>query len=341
MPDLSMAAQIGIGLLLTWITVIVNVVTLNVGKWIPNIGAIFKIIVMGAIVFGAIQYTQQYGMANPLNVESMTPSWGSSLQYLSVIIYGMLGFELVSAGSKEMKDPARDVPTGIFVSGLIVIVLYVAATVAILAAIPAAEVNLVEGLMETLYLFFGQSEAGRLFALVLGIGALYTFFSNGVTWMLGCNRAMAEAAFEGEFPRVLAYEHPTFGTPVGAAVITGIVSTVVLLLYGFLAASKEELFWSLFAFSAVIFLIPYIILVFAFLRMRNIDPDRRRPFRVPGGSTMARLITFSCAGLLGLSMFLFCYTPGEGMQWPVFTGAVVVTACGELVIRLTEWRRST
>jgi len=339
MPDLSLSSQIGIGVLLTWIAVIVNVVTLNVGKWIPNIGAVFKIVVILAIVFGAIRYTQDHGMANPLTFESIKPSWGSSLQYLSVIIYGMLGFELVSAGAQEMKNPARDIPSGIFISGLLIIVLYVAATIAILAAIPAAEVNLVEGLMETLYLFFDQTQAGRLFALVLGIGALYTFFSNGVTWALGCNRSMAEAAAEGEFPAVFAYELPHSGTPAGAAVMMGIASTLVLVLYGFLAGSKEELFWSLFAFSAAIFLIPYIILVFAFLRMRQKDAARHRPFRVPGGTVFAALITYSCAGILTLSMILFCYTPGEGMQWPVFTGAVVITALGELIIRITEIRR--
>jgi amino acid transporter len=340
MPDLSMASQIGIGIFLTWTTVFVNVVTLNVGKWIPNIGAIFKVIVMGAIILGAVNYTEVHGMANPLTLESMTPAWGSSLQYISVIIYGMLGFELVSAGAKEMKNPARDIPAGIFVSGLIIIVLYTAATVAILAAIPAAEINLVEGLMETLYLFFGQSEAGRLLALVLGIAALYTFFSNGVTWALGCNRSMAEAAAEGDFPKILAREHPRAGTPVGAALVMGIISTLILLLYGFLAGSKEELFWSLFAFSAIIFLMPYIILVFAFLRMRKSDPSRHRPFRIPGGNAVATIIAWTCAGLIAVSMFLFCYTPGDGVQWPVFLGAVLVTIIGELIIRLTEKQRN-
>lgn len=339
MPDMTMATQIGIGIALTWITVFVNVVTLNVGKWIPNIGAILKVVVMAAIVFGAILYTREHGMANPLTFASMTPSWGSSLQYISVIVYGMLGFELVSAGANEMKNPARDIPLGIFVSGLVIIVLYTATTIAILAAFPAAEINLVEGLMETLYLFFGESEAGRLFALFLGIGALYTFFSNGVTWALGCNRAMAEAAAEGEFPKMLAREHPRAGTPVGAAVIMGVISTLTLLLYGFLAGSKEELFWSLFAFSAVIFLIPYVILVFAFLRMRKIDRERHRPFRIPGGDGIAALMACVCAGFIAVSMFLLCYTPGDGMQWPVFIGALVVALIGEAIIRLTEYRR--
>lgn len=339
MPGLSLGMQIAIGIALTWIAVALNSITLKVGKWVPNLGAITKIIIILAIMGGAAVYTQTHGMANPLTVETLMPSWDTSVQYLSVIVYGMLGFELASAGSAEMKNPARDVPRAILVSGLIIIVLYTCATIAILAAIPAGDIDLVEGLVDTLYLFFGDSELGRGFALALGIGALYTFFSNGVTWSLGCNRAMAEAASEREFPAMLAVEHARLGTPIGAAVTMGIVSTAVLLAYGFTAASNGDLFWSLFAFSAVIFLIPYILLVFAFARMRRIDPDRPRPYRVPGGDGIARLLSWSCGALLSLALVLFIYTPGAGIEWPVLSGAVLVLTIGEITIRVTEKAR--
>ena len=90
-------------------------------------------------------------MANPLTFETLKPDWGNSLQYIPAIIYGMLGFELVSAGSEEMRDPARDVPRAIFISGAIIIVLYLLGTMAVLAAIPAGDINLVEGLIDTLH----------------------------------------------------------------------------------------------------------------------------------------------------------------------------------------------
>ena len=122
----------------------------------------------------------------------------------------MLGFELVSAGSAEMKNPGRDVPWAILISGTIIIV-YTAATAAILAALPPGEINLVEGLVDTLHRFFGGSAAGDAFVMLLGIGALYTFFANGVTWALGCNRAMAEAAAEGEFPASMGRQHARLG----------------------------------------------------------------------------------------------------------------------------------
>lgn len=340
-PELSLAWQIGIGVTLTWVAVAVNIVTLDVGKWIPNLGAIIKVIIFVAVIIGAALYTQDHGMANPLTFETMKPDWGSSLQYIPAIIYGMLGFELVSTGSDEMKDPARDVPRAIFFSGAIIITLYLFGTIAILAAIPAGDVNLVEGLIDTFTLFFGESPAGRAFTLTLGIGALFTFFSNGVTWALGCNRAAAEAALEGELPKIFAIEHKTYGTPVGAAALMGLISSLILVLYGFLAGSNEDLFWSLFAFSAVIFLLPYQGMFMAFIRTRVNDPDHPRPYRVPGGLAVAKLLAWVCFAVLALSIVLFVYTPGEGVQWPVLMGVIVTLAIGELVIHFAENHKSS
>ncbi|MFT5710873.1 MAG: amino acid transporter [Halioglobus sp.] len=335
-PELSLGWQIFIGVALTWVAVGVNIMTLDVGKWIPNLGAIIKIIIFIAIIVGALLYTQDHGMANPLNFDTMKPDWSSSLQYIPAIIYGMLGFELVSASSEEMKNPAKDVPRAIFLSGVIIITLYLFGTIAILAAIPAGDVNLVEGLMDTFRLFFGESPAGRAFTLVLGVGALFTFFSNGVTWALGCNRAAAEAAQEGELPRIFAIAHKRYGTPIGAAILMGLVSSLILLLYGFLAGSNEDLFWSLFAFSAVIFLLPYQGMFVAFVRTRINDPDHPRPYRVPGGLPVAKLLSCTCFAVLTLSIVLLVYTPGEGVQWPVLIGVIVTLGIGEVVIRFAE-----
>ena len=253
----------------------------------------------------------------------------------------MLGFELISAESGNMRNPARDVPLGIFVSGIIIFVLYVLGTIAILAALPAEEINLVEGLVDTLNLFFAHYEYGRYIVLLLGCAALYTFFSNGVTWALGGNSAAAEAADEGELPRVFAIKSREQGTPVGAAVLMGIISTVILILYSFLLNTNEDLFWSLFAFSGVIFLLPYIGMLLAFLKMRQTDPDHIRPFKIAGGRPVALLLTIVCVAILALSIVLFFYTPGEGVQWPVLIGAVVTVLLGEIVIHYAERQRSS
>ncbi|NNF67076.1 MAG: APC family permease, partial [Gammaproteobacteria bacterium] len=110
MPELSLLTQITMAIFMLWIAVALNIVTLDIGKWIPNIGAVLKVCVFLALIISAFIYTGKHGMANPLTYETLKPTWSGALQYIPAIIYGMLGFELISASSEEMKHPARDVP---------------------------------------------------------------------------------------------------------------------------------------------------------------------------------------------------------------------------------------
>jgi amino acid transporter len=334
--EANLQLQIGLAIVVTWLTVAVNIVALRVGKWIPNIGAIVKILLFAGIIAGAWRFVSLHEMANPLTLTTMTPSWGEGLQFIPAIIYGMLGFELISAGSAEMRDPARDVPRAILWAALVILLLSVCGTIAVLAAIPAAEINLVEGLIDTLRLSFAGLPGSEALVLVLGIAFLFSIYSSCVAWSLGCNRAAAEAALEGELPHWFAIEIRSTGSPIGAAILTGLVSTIALLSYGLVSGSNQDLFWSLFGFSAVLFMLPYLGMVLAFLRMRRIDAERHRPFRVPGGAAGAMLCTLLCGLILILAVVLFMYTPGVGADWPVIIGVLAMLALGELVIRFAE-----
>lgn len=337
-PDLSLMAKLAIAVTLNWIVILATCVSLRIGKWVPNVGAIIKMITFVALIGGGIAYAMNSPdrLANDFSLASFMPEWGSSTQYISTIIYGMLGFELMCSASGEMKNPTKDVPRSILASGIMIFLMYVLGTFAILAAIPAGDINLVEGLVDTLRLLFGSSTLGVAAATVLGSFVLFTFVSNTTTWSLGSNRAAAEAAIDGELPKIFAIEHPKYGTPVGAAMIMGVLITIVLLAYGAIAGTNEDLFWSLFAASAILFLLPYIGAVAAFFRARKIDPDRERPFRVVGGESFATLITVVCISILVMSVMLFMYVPGSGFDWPVVILAAVSILLGEAAIWYAE-----
>ncbi len=336
--DLSLGSQIAMGVGLLWLAVLVNILSLDIGKWVPNTGAAIKMVVFVVLIGGAFFHASQHGIANEITWQSLMPSAGDSIKYLPTVIYGMLGFELMCANADDIRNPSRDIPRAILLSGFIIISLYALGTFAVLVAVPAEEINLVEGLVDTLYLLFGGSSVGRAFAFALGIGVLFTFFSNAVTWCIGCNRAAAEAATEGELPNVLSIEHARFGTPMGAAIAMGVIGTCVIILYGLMSGSNEELFWSLFACSAVIFLLPYAGMVLAFARMRIADPDRHRPYRVPVPTRIVVPVAFYCAIVIVISAILLVYTPSAGIDLPVLIGVLVVLVAGEIVIRLSEVR---
>jgi amino acid transporter len=340
-PDMSLAMKIGISITVTWIVVLITILSLRIGKWIPNIGALIKLVAFLSLIAGGVAYANRDGvtLANEFSLYDFVPEWGSSLQYISTIIYGMLGFELMSSAAAEMKDPRRDIPRAVFWSALTVFLMYILGTFAILAAVPVGEIDLVEGLVDTFHILFGESQLGHAAAVALGTCVLFTFFSNSVTWSIGCNRSAAEAAIDHELPSFLGISHKKYGTPLGAAVSLGVCMTLVLIGFGAMAGSNEELFWKLFAASAVIYMLPYIGACLAFYRARTKYPDRPRPFKAPGGNGVALLMTVVCSSILGISIVLFMYVPGEGIDWLIVIVSIASIAIGEVAIRYAEHER--
>jgi len=80
-------------------------------------------------------------------------------------------------------------------------------------------------------------------------------------------------------------------------------------------------------------------MLLAFIKSRNFDVDRVRPYKVPGGNAVAKALAWVCIAVLALSIALFVYTPGEGLKFPVLIGAIVLIAIGEVLIRLAETKK--
>jgi amino acid transporter len=205
-----------------------------------------------------------------------------------------------------------------------------------LAAIPSGDLDIVEGLMDTLFLLFKDVPYGEEIVYVLGTCSLFTFFSNGATWAMGCNRAAAEAARDGQLPKIFAYQRGGSNGPTGAAIMMGCVCSLVLIVYGAIASSNEDLFWSLFAFSAVIFMLTYIGMALAFIKLRYKEPHMDRPYKVPGGNRVAVLAGGIVALILAISISMFIYVPEEGLSVETLIGLIVAVLLGEALIRTTN-----
>lgn len=336
MPSMGLGTKIAITLALTWVTVAINVVALDVGKWVPNVGAVFKTIIMLAIGAGGIAYAARHGVTNTFDFSTMRPSWGASFAFLPVILYNYLGFELMSGAGEEMDDPARDVPRAIIRSGAIIAFFYIFATVGMLLALPVKDIGLIKGLPDTFARLFGETAIGRTAVVTLGIMALYTLVANMVTWTIGANRSAAEAANKGDLPAIFGRLHPKLKTPTNAALLGGVLGSIVLLVYGLLAKSAEDLFWTTFAFSSVVFLLPYFLLFLSFLKLRRAEPDIVRPYRVPGGYGVAVAMSVVCMAFLLQAIVFFIYKP-QNFD-PTYAGTVVggvllTVIIGELLVR--------
>ncbi|MGE5408321.1 MAG: APC family permease, partial [Syntrophothermus sp.] len=281
--------QVLMAVALSWAVVGVGIMRLEIGKWVNNVGAILKMAIIFSLGVGGVVFAARHGTANSIHGSDFLPSFNVAKSFLPVIIYLLMGFELVSSMAGEVKRPERDIPRALLTSGAAIAFLYLFATIGILLALSLSKLELVQGLIDTFEVIFGSSGVAKGAVYVLGVGALYTYFTNMTTWTMGSNRSAVEAANAGELPRPLGREHPVHRTPVAALVVTGIISTAVLVVSALFINTQDSLYFAIFAASSVIFLMPYLLMFPAVVALRRSDPETPRPFRLPGGEWVAVL----------------------------------------------------
>lgn len=321
---------------LVWLVVVIGIQRLDIGKWVNNLGAVLKVIIILGIGIGAVVYAARHGAANSFAPRHLVPNLDSTTKaFLPVLVYQLLGFELISSMAGEVKRPEKDIPRAIATSSFTLSFLYILGTVGILLALSLNDLGLVTGLKDTFDKIFGTDS---FLVYALGIAAIYTYFTNMTTWSMGANRSAVEAAQAGELPAALGREHPTRRTPVMAFIVMGVVATVVLLFAAAFIKTQDSLYYALFAASSVIFLLPYLLLFTAFMRLRHLDPDLPRPYRAPGGTFGAWTWTILTTAAIAISTILFLWPeiPNRPADWsytgPLLAIVAVTLIVGEVVV---------
>mgnify|MGYP000865150041 FL=1 len=335
--ELNFWVQVAIAIVLIWVNYWVNSRSLDTGTWVSNLGAGITVVVIVVLAIAAGLYVNANGSATEWSPETMLPHQGIPAMALAlpIIIYNFLGFELMSSASTQMANPKRDVPRTILIAGALIGGFYLVATVAMQMILPADQISETTGLIDALRLGFGDSLIANIVVTALGIGSLYCFFASLIPWTIGANLAASESAQLGDLPKVFARTHPTRGTPTGAALLCSLVGTGVTIAYAILFAltngAVDDLFWNLFAFSSVIFLLPYIVLMQVFAKLRKSDPDAVRPYRVPGGPALTWVIAWVPTVLLIAATVFFVVNPFDFSA--EVTGSILIGLVVTVVIQ--------
>ncbi|WP_461538715.1 APC family permease [Spongorhabdus nitratireducens] len=334
-PEMPLKHQILFALVATWLAVAVCCLSLDIGKWIPNIGACCKILVVFLLGVGGVITAMHDGIANTINLTTLTPKWDEGLQFFPVIIFSMMGFDLACCAGDEMKNPQRDLPVALLLAGIVITVLYLFAVFGMLAALPVDEIGLISGLLSTFERLLAPLPGSEWLVLVIGMLIMFSFMTNIVTWSIGSNRAATEAAHDNDLPAIFGIEHPTYGTPLGASVLSGGVSSLAIILYGVMAESAEVLYWSLFSFANLIFLLPYLLLFPAYLILKR-QPGAEAGWQIPGKLWTTRIIVFLPLLFTAQAIVFFVLPPGAFDPTHTFStlaGLGVVVAIGEWICR--------
>ena len=108
---------------------LLNIVGLNVGTWLHNLGAVAMWIPVGIVVaMGAVAW-HRYGAATSFTLHSMTPGFQlKDMIFWSVLIFAFAGCETASIMGGEIKNARRAIPRALLIAGVTVTFCYIVGT---------------------------------------------------------------------------------------------------------------------------------------------------------------------------------------------------------------------
>lgn len=336
--EFGAAASLAIELAFIWIITFIAFYPVCDSIFILNISAAIKILLAVIVGVLGVYYVAKYGFVNDMSAHTFLPSFDlGSLSYISVIIFNFLGFEVVCTYADSMSNPKKQIPQAIVTGGIVIAAIYLFSAFGIGAAVPVTEISIDSGMVDAVSLITGQT--GGAFLGLVALLFMITLFGNMISWSMGVNSTAAYAADNGDMPRLFTRRRSGNEMPIGAALANGVVASAVCLL-GLamdLFFPGSSLFWSFFALNLVMFLLSYLPVFPAFLRLRRDDPDAERPFRVPGGPGFLKALAIVPMVLIAISV-LFTAVPlafdPETLRatLPITIGSVLFLLIGELLI---------
>ncbi len=293
--NLTLGWQYVFGLLFVWAGIASVIMALKAGKWVATIGAVVRVVLMAFFTLTVLIYAIQHGL-HGFGGGAFKPTWVVFLAAAPILMFDLEGFELPSSASEELKNPRKDVPFAVLRSGVGTVLFYGLPILAILLVLPPAQLSSVDGFvdaMKTVFVVYGGHStasgvvlagAGKVLADIAAIGVIFGLLSSGVVWLIGSDRTQAVAGFDGAAPRWLGYFSRRLGTPIAVNLLSGVVSTGILILSLTLTSGNAEKYFSA-TLGLVISMvtITYVLIFPAVIKLRYRYPDVPRPYLIPGG----------------------------------------------------------
>ena len=234
----------------------------------------------------------------------------------AIIFFAYIGFDAVSTGSEEARNPAKDLPKAIIGSLLICTVFYVLTAV---GAIGIASPQQLEGSDAPLAAALDQGAGISWAAAVLALGAVVAITSVVLVIMYGQTRIFFAMCRDGLLPQRLASVNQRYGTPAKLTIVLGVLIAILAALVPLSEIVKLVNIGTLFAF---------VLVNIGVIILRRTRPEMPRPYRVPWSPVLP---------VLGV---LFAVYLMADLPWDTWVRFVVWLALGMAIYFLYGYRNS-
>src|SRR6516164_4616664 len=233
------------------------------------------------VALGVAYLLQGNHSAAPMTASHILPAWEGPASIVLIVnsFFTYAGVEVNAVHVDELRNPAREYPKSIFVATALVLLIFIGPTLAISWVIPAQQISFTAGVMQafnSLLGHFGLAFGVPLLAIALVVGAL----AGMMAWLDGPSEGLLRIGREQGFLPPYFQKVNGQGIEVRILAAQGTVITLIALLYAFIP-SVSHAYWIFAAMATQVYLIMYVLMFIAAMRLRRSQPDHPRGYRAP------------------------------------------------------------
>ena len=329
-----------VSLVLLLVAVVLNIIGLNIGKWLQNAGGVGTYVPLLLLAGVALLVYFKHGSMTHFTWADMAPTWNwDTVNFWSQIAFAFTGLELVSSMSEEVRDPRRTLPRAVFGAGALIAFMYIAGTFAILTLVPAADLDPKSGVFHAITagsIVLKIGFLGVLAALLVSVGN-----AGGVgSTVAGIARVPFVVGIDRYLPRAFGKIHPKWKTPYISILVQAGVSGAILLLSQINQTTRGA-YQILIDAAIILYFIPFLYMFAGVIKLayRKDRAANEHAVLVPGGIPGVWLMGGLGFVVVLVGIFVSLVPPGDTANKFSFEMELIVGTVASILLGLIlYWR---
>jgi putative glutamate/gamma-aminobutyrate antiporter len=321
--DTALAANrfytIAVVLAVYWFVTLFTLRGIGASSRLSSLGGLFGTIIPGAILItlGVVYVAMGKPMHLPLHT-GFIPDFSKFQNMVlaaGVFLY-YAGMEIQAVHIKNLPNPSRNYPLSVFLASIMVIATFVLGTLAVGVVIPQKSINLNQSLLLAYRDLWGALHVpwlGNVMAVMLVFGVL----GQASALVGGPSTGLFAVGRAGYLPRILQKTN-AHAVPVNILLVQGGLVSLLCIAFAVLP-SVQSAYQILGQMATIIYLVMYLIMFVAAIRLRYTQPAKVRPFKIPGGN-----FGICVVGVVGLAGALIAMSLSSIPPKQISTGSPTV-----------------